>query len=106
MRQKLTRNAVKFLENVSLFQQKSLRASRGVLVTGPPGTGKTLCCEVLIKHTDSTVIYVTRDCLEHTGDISGVYKLARKLAPTLVIFEDIDTLGGVTREVGGPSTIG
>jgi len=106
MKLKLNRNAIKFLENVTLFQEKNLRASRGVLITGPPGTGKTLCCEVLCKYTDATVIYVTRDCLEHTGDISGVYKLARKLAPSLVIFEDIDTLGGVTREVGDHPLLG
>jgi len=105
-RAKLTRNAIKFLENVDLFKQKNLRASRGLLVTGPPGTGKTLTCEVLIKNTDSTVIYVTRDCLEHGGDISTIYKLARKLAPTLIIYEDIDTLGGITREVGDHPLLG
>jgi ATP-dependent 26S proteasome regulatory subunit len=50
-----------------------------------------------MNQVDATCIYVARDSVEDIGDITRIYKLARKLAPTLVIIEDIDTLGGITR---------
>ena len=81
-----------------MFESLGAGAARGVLLHGPPGTGKTLCCSILINQTDATVIYVTRNAVTERGQIDDLYKLARFLAPTLVVFEDIDTLGGIDRE--------
>ena len=50
---------------------------------------------------DCTAIYVTSDTIEHTGQIKEIYDLARKLSPTLVVIEDIDTLGGLDRREKG-----
>jgi ATP-dependent 26S proteasome regulatory subunit len=94
----LTRNILKYVENLHVYQENGLPSSRGILLTGPPGTGKTLTCNVLIQDLESTVIYVSRNAIKDTGQISELYELARKLAPTLVIIEDIDTLGGIDRE--------
>lgn len=95
----LDRNLTRFIDSVGLFQSKGLRSSRGVLLTGPPGTGKTLTCKVLINQlTSATVIYVARDSITDVGQITALYKMARKLAPSVVILEDIDTLGGLSRE--------
>jgi cell division protease FtsH len=38
--------------------------------------------------------------------IGDIYKLARKLQPTLLIFEDIDTLGGISRYDGDHPLLG
>jgi len=94
----LDRNLTRFIESVPLFQDKGLRSSRGVLLTGPPGTGKTLTCKVLINQLDATVIYVARDSISDVGQITSLYKVARRLSPCVVILEDIDTLGGLSRE--------
>lgn len=93
----IQRNVIGFLDNLDRFTGSSLRASRGVLLVGPPGTGKTLTCRVVISQVDCTVIYVTRDHIQRTGAIEDIYRLARRLSPSLVIFEDIDTLGGADR---------
>jgi hypothetical protein len=93
----IQRNIIGFLTNLEAFQSSSLRSSRGVLLVGPPGTGKTLTCRVVISQLDCTVIYVTRDHITRVGAIDDIYKLARRLSPTLVVFEDIDTLGGADR---------
>ena len=94
----LNRHIINFITNLPKYKDAGMRASRGILLTGPPGTGKTLCCSILINQTDSTVIYVTRNVITDRGQIDDLYKLARFLAPTLVVFEDIDTLGGIDRE--------
>ena len=93
----LNRNIVNFIPHMDMYLDKNLRSSRGVLITGPPGTGKTLCCNVIMNQVDVTTIYIARDAVKHEGVISRLYKLARHLAPTIVIIEDIDTLGGLDR---------
>lgn len=102
----LERNLVRFIDSVELFKKKGLRGSRGVLLAGPPGTGKTLACKVLMNELDSTVIYVARDAVTDVGQITELYKLARRLAPSVVILEDIDTLGGLSRDEGDHPLLG
>jgi SpoVK/Ycf46/Vps4 family AAA+-type ATPase len=100
----IERNVIGFLNNLDSFKGTSLRSSRGVLLVGPPGTGKTLTCRVVISQLDCTVIYMTRDHITKIGAIDSIYRLARRLAPSLIIFEDIDTLGGADRlEFDSPS---
>ena len=105
-RHTLERNLVRFIDSVDLFKKKGLRGSRGVLLAGPPGTGKTLACKVLMNELDTTVVYVARDCITTTGQIGDLYKLARRLAPSVVILEDIDTLGGLSRDEGDHPLLG
>jgi len=93
----LNRNIVNFIPHMDMYLDKNLRSSRGVLITGPPGTGKTLCCNVVMNQINVTTIYIARDAITNSGQISRLYKLARHLAPTMVIIEDIDTLGGLDR---------
>lgn len=102
----LKRNVVDFFEHMDLFKARNLKSSRGVMLAGPPGTGKTLTCNVLMNDVNVTTIVVTRDSLSETGDIAGVYEMAQKFAPTLLVFEDIDTLGGITRMAGDHPLLG
>ena len=97
----LNRNIVNYIANIEEYAKRNLPTSRGILITGPPGTGKTLCCKTLMSMVDCTAIYVTSDTIENIGDIKETYKLAKRLSPTIVIIEDIDTLGGLDRSVNG-----
>ena len=82
------------------YEKRRLPTSRGILLTGPPGTGKTLLCETIMNTLDCTTIYVSSDKVDKRGDISEVYYLAKRLSPSIVIIEDIDTLGGLDRREG------
>ncbi len=82
------------------YAERRLPTSRGILLTGPPGTGKTLLCETIMNTLDCTIIYVSSDKVDKRGDISEVYYLAKRLSPSIVIIEDIDTLGGLDRRDG------
>jgi len=69
-------------------------ASRGMIFMGPPGTGKTKTCRAIMNSSDSTFIWVSSKDLRAYGAvecISLAYSLARKIAPAIILFEDIDT---------------
>lgn len=75
---------------------RRLRASgmhlrRGVLLYGPPGTGKTHIVRYLVSQArESTVIILTGRSLQF---IEQAATLARRVAPTIVVVEDVDLIG-------------
>jgi SpoVK/Ycf46/Vps4 family AAA+-type ATPase len=61
---------------------------RGVLLHGPPGTGKTHTVSWVAAELDrATVIVLAGGAL---GAVGPVARLARELAPSLVVLEDVD----------------
>jgi cell division protease FtsH len=61
---------------------------RGLLLYGPPGTGKTHTVKWLAGElSSSTVIVLAGGSL---GAVGPVCRLARELAPSLVVLEDVD----------------
>jgi hypothetical protein len=67
---------------------RSLR--RGILVHGPPGTGKTLTARYLCSRLGGrTVLLLTGAAI---GGLAEVSSLARRLAPSMVVLEDVDLI--------------
>ena len=100
-RKTIDRNIISFIANIEEYRDLRLPTSRGLLITGPPGTGKTLLCETIINQVNCTKVYVTSDSVSKIGDIKEIYRVARVLSPSIVIIEDIDTLGGLDRRQDG-----
>ena len=96
-------NVTNVIANHQQLITAGFKTSRGIILCGPPGVGKTLTCDALVNEIDETVIYVTNDNITDRGDIAKVFNFARKLSPTLVIFEDIDALGTEQRSLMGSS---
>jgi len=68
-------------------------ASRGMIFIGPPGTGKTKTCRIVMNETKSTFIWISSKDMQSYGAVNCItlaYKLARQIAPTIILFEDID----------------
>lgn len=75
-------------EHASALTEKGQHLKRGVLLYGPPGTGKTLTVQHLIHETPGrTVILLQGGSLRYVGEAA---KLARAMAPAMLVFEDVD----------------
>lgn len=98
-------NVTNVIANHQQLIAAGFKTSRGIILCGPPGVGKTLTCDALVNEIDETIIYVTNDTIRERGDITKIFNFARKLSPTLVIFEDIDTLGTEQRSLMGGSPL-
>ena len=62
--------------------------SRGLLLWGPPGTGKTHTVRYLTSlMTEATVVILSGPTL---GAVGAFSEMARRLAPALVVLEDVD----------------
>lgn len=67
--------------------------NRGLILQGPPGTGKTLSARVLLNQTTATFVWVSAKDFWRGGaasSIAGGFAIARTLAPTILLIEDVD----------------
>lgn len=103
----IERHVFGWIERMSSYEERGLPTSRGILLAGPPGTGKTLFCLSLMERAhDMTCIVVTADRINSRGVIADAFRLARNLAPSIVVLEDLDTLGGLDRRSGDHPLLG
>lgn len=100
----LQANVIDIFERSQDYKDAKIPLKRGVLLEGPPGNGKS----TIVKYVETrlagkvTVIYVTDGAIGGASDIAEIYKLAREYSPSIVVLEDIDTIG-LTRERGSNS---
>lgn len=86
----LERNVLGILENAEKLKKSGWPSRHGVLFHGPPGTGKTLAVRYLAQACkDHTVILLTGKQL---GAIRESLEIARLLAPSIVVVEDVDLI--------------
>lgn len=93
LRQALIDNTKGLFERADIHRRHQLPLRRGVLLHGPPGTGKTMIGRALARDAGSTFIVVAASDIEEPADVRRVFLLARRLAPTILFFEDLDLIG-------------
>ena len=102
----LERDVLNFIKVMPILKENGLPNSRGIILSGPPGTGKTMIAKSMASETKATTILISAEMIQQRNDIKSAFRLARKLAPTLIIIEDIDTAGTVSRRFADHPILG
>lgn len=97
VRKQLDKDVIEFLKVMPILRKNGLPNSRGIILSGPPGTGKTMIAKSLAAKTNVTTILISSEMIQQKNEVKSIFRLGRKLAPTLMIIEDIDTAGTVSR---------
>lgn len=81
------------LRSSKTLTQYGLNSKKGFILAGDPGNGKTLLLKILANTVDAACIIVPFTKVQPEKDIAATFRLARYLAPTLLILEDVDLYG-------------
>jgi transitional endoplasmic reticulum ATPase len=100
------------LEYPQVFEAMDMQAAKGVLMYGPPGTGKTLLAKAIANEAQSNFISIKGPELlnKYVGEsekgVREVFEKARSNAPTVVFFDEIDSIAGERGQRSGDSGVG
>ena len=85
-----------FFAHKSAFEALGFPWRRGVLLVGPPGTGKTMVCKAAAAALEQCAFLYVRDLAHYNMEsaIRDIFERARRMAPCVLAFEDIDGLIG------------
>ncbi|KOX97863.1 CDC48 family AAA ATPase [Halorubrum tropicale] len=100
------------LEYPEVFEELDMEAAKGVLMYGPPGTGKTLLAKAVANESESNFISIKGPELlnKYVGEsekgVREVFSKARENAPTIVFFDEIDSIATERGQNSGDSGVG
>ncbi|MBN2517846.1 MAG: CDC48 family AAA ATPase [Candidatus Altiarchaeota archaeon] len=88
------------LKHAKLFKEVGVTTPKGILLFGPPGTGKTLLAKAVANESQANFISVKGPELlnkwvgESERGVRKVFKRARQVAPSIIFFDEIESLTG------------
>ncbi|KAF2861391.1 AAA-domain-containing protein, partial [Piedraia hortae CBS 480.64] len=91
------------------YSSLGITAPSGVLLWGPPGCGKTLLAQAVAAESNASFISIKGPELlnkfvgESEASVRGVFLRARKAAPCVIFFDEIDALVPKRSEAGSES---
>ncbi|WP_338603505.1 AAA family ATPase [Sulfolobus tengchongensis] len=91
------------LKNKDVAMRYGLKPPKGILLFGPPGCGKTMMMRALANESKLNFLYVNISDImskwygESEARLRELFNNARKNAPCILFFDEIDTIG-VKRE--------
>ena len=100
------------LEYPEAYRQVDLQSPKGILLHGPPGTGKTLLAKAVANEAQSNFISVKGPELfdKYVGEsekgVREIFEKARSNAPTVIFFDEIDSIATKRGSGGSDSNVG
>jgi hypothetical protein len=94
-REEIRTDAHRFFAAERLYRRYGVPWKRGILFYGPPGNGKTHAVKALVNDLGKPCLYVQsfrNSCGPDEESIAAVFDQARKSAPCVLVFEDLDAL--------------
>jgi transitional endoplasmic reticulum ATPase len=95
----------------NLFDHLDVEESSGILLHGPPGTGKTLLAKAVSNASNANFISVKGPELlnKYVGEsekgIREVFKKARQNSPSIIFFDEIDSITPERGQGGGDTQV-
>ncbi len=99
VKQELKEAIVWPLRQKELTVAYGIKPPKGILLFGPPGTGKTMIMRALAKELEIGFYYVKSSEIlsqwygESERNISEIFAIAKKNAPCVLFFDEIDSIG-------------
>ncbi|WP_207587837.1 CDC48 family AAA ATPase [Halomontanus rarus] len=100
------------LDYPEVFEAMDMQAAKGVMMFGPPGTGKTLLAKAVANEAQSNFISIKGPELlnkfvgESEKGVREVFEKARSNAPTVIFFDEIDSIATERGQRTGDSGVG
>lgn len=94
-----------------VFARLGIDAPKGVLLHGPPGSGKTLIAKVIASETDASFFQVSGPEIMHKlygeseAHLRRVFEEAKKHAPSILFFDELDAIAPKREELGGEKQV-
>ncbi len=98
------------LSEPELFRTLGVDPPSGVLLYGPPGTGKTLIARAVANEVNANFISVSGPEImskykgESEGRLREIFDQARSDAPTIIFFDELDSVAGIRDDDGDAET--
>ncbi len=98
VKEELKQSIITPLEHREIAYTYGIKPPSGILLFGPPGCGKTLIMSALAQELDFGFYYIKASDLlasshgESEKNISKLFDMARKSAPCILFFDEIDAL--------------
>lgn len=96
------------LQNPEMAKIYKLKAGGGILMYGPPGCGKTYIARATAGELNATFISVSIHEIisSFTGEgeraLHSFFETARRQAPSVLFFDELDAIGANRSSLGGP----
>lgn len=96
-KERLQKDVFGFFESEDMYHDLGIPWKRGIIMHGPPGNGKTISLKAIMKQADANnyaPLYVRsfRSWKGEEGAMVDVFEHARRMAPCVLILEDLDAL--------------